>query len=147
MSIPAVPFWQHMPLEKMTREQWESLCDGCGKCCLHKLEDEDTREVFFSNVVCRYFNLDSGRCNHYEQRSTLRPDCVTLTIETLAEAHGLPATCAYRLLAEGRDLPAWHPLRTGEAASVIRSGNSVLGRVVPETAAEPWEHHLIDWVG
>ncbi len=146
MTRQRLPFWQRMTLDQLSPEQWESLCDGCGKCCLHKLEDADTRQVFFSNVACRFFDLESGLCRHYAQRSTLRPDCVQLTSEIVARTHWLPATCAYRLLAAGGDLPAWHPLLTGDPSSVLRSGNSVLGRVVPETAAGPLEHNLIDWV-
>jgi uncharacterized cysteine cluster protein YcgN (CxxCxxCC family) len=130
----------------MNREQWESLCDGCAKCCLQKLEDADSGEVFFTNIVCRLLDLERCRCTHYAQRSERVPNCVRVTPELLRDPYWLPSSCAYRLLAEGRELPAWHPLVSGTRQTVLSSGNSVQGRVVPETEADDWEHHLIDWV-
>ena len=130
----------------MTREQWESLCDGCAKCCLQKLEDVDTREIFYTNVACHLLDLDTCRCTDYPNRSRRVPTCVTLTLRDLEDPYWLPATCAYRLLAEGGTLPGWHPLVSGDAASVIMHGHSVGGRVISETEADDLEHHLIDWV-
>lgn len=130
----------------MTPAQWESLCDGCAKCCLNKFEDEDTGEIHYSNVACFLLDHASGRCQDYSNRSTRVPDCVTLTLETLATPGWLPQTCAYRLLAEGRSLPKWHPLVSGDANSVFDSGHSVLGRIVCETEADDPLLHLIEWV-
>jgi len=141
-----LPFWKSNPLSEMSREQWESLCDGCAKCCLQKLEDEDSGEVYHTNIVCRLLELDSCRCTQYARRSELVPNCVSVTPELLQSPYWLPSTCAYRLLAEGKELPDWHPLVSGSQQTVISSGNSVQGRVVPETEADDWEHHLIDWV-
>lgn len=140
------PFWKERPLSKLNREEWESLCDSCGKCCLQKLEDEDTGDVFFTNVVCNLLDLTCNRCTQYQERSRLVPTCVTLTLDDLLDPYYLPSTCAYRLLAEGQDLPAWHPLMSGDADTVERSGNSIRGRVVVERDADDWEHHLIDWI-
>ena len=139
-------FWETTPLADMTRQQWESLCDGCAKCCLQKLEDVDTQEVFFTNVVCRLLDEEACRCTNYEQRSVLVPNCVTLSLADLADPYWLPMTCAYRLLAEGNPLPSWHPLISGDADSVYRAGHSIRGRVVCETEADDLEHHLVDWV-
>lgn len=139
-------FWETTPLADMTRQQWEALCDGCAKCCLQKLEDEDTQEVFFTNVVCRLLDENACRCTNYEQRSVLVPNCVTLSLADLVDPYWLPMTCAYRLLAEGNPLPSWHPLISGNTDSVYRAGHSIRGRVVCETEADDLEHHLVDWV-
>ncbi len=146
--MPDAPpdFWKHSPLDSLSREQWESLCDSCGKCCLHRLEDEDTREIVFTNVACRFLDQERCRCSDYANRSVIVPDCVTITPEVLKDPYWLPSTCAYRLLAEGKDLPEWHPLVSGEPESVARSGNSVCGRVICETEADDLEHHLIHWI-
>ena len=146
MSESDLPFWKSRALHEMTRSQWESLCDGCAKCCLQKLEDADTGEVYHTNIVCRLLDLDSCRCTCYAHRSELVPNCVSVTPSLLQDPYWLPSTCAYRLLAEGRELPQWHPLVSGSRQTVISSGNSVQGRVIPETEADDWEHHLIDWV-
>ncbi len=146
------PFWMTTPLERMTREEWESLCDGCAKCCLVKLIDEEAPEddapeaTEYTNVACRLLDLKTCRCADYANRAARVPDCVTLTPEALPDvAHWLPGTCAYRLLWEGRDLPEWHPLITGEAASVHRAGISLAGTMVPETAVrdDDLEDHIV----
>ncbi len=139
-------FWQERPLSKLSRKEWESLCDGCGKCCLQKLEDEDTGDIYFTNVVCDLLNLECNRCTRYMERSVLVPNCITLTLDDLLNPYYLPSTCAYRLLSEGKDLPEWHPLVSGDIETVEHSGNSIRGRVVVESEADDWEHHLIDWV-
>ena len=140
------PFWKTKPLAEMTPNEWESLCDGCAKCCLQKLEDEDTREVFYTNVVCDLLDPDSCRCTHYPERSLRVPSCVTLTLTLLEDPYWLPPTCAYRLLAEGRPLPEWHPLVSGTIDSVELAGHSIRGRCVAEAEADDWEFHLIDWI-
>lgn len=130
----------------MTQAQWESLCDGCAKCCLQKIEDEDTREIYYTNIACDLLEPETCRCTHYAERSRRMPTCVTLTPEHLKDPYWLPPTCAYRLLAEGKDLPAWHPLISGDPRSVERAGQTVSGRTVPESEADDWEFHLIDWI-
>ena len=139
-------FWKRIALSEMNREQWESLCDGCAKCCLLKLEDEETRDIYFTNVVCDLLDTETCRCTRYAERSVLVPSCVTLTPTDLSDPYWLPATCAYRLLAEGKELPAWHPLVSGSSETVGLSGNSIRGRVVRESQADELEYHLIDWV-
>ena len=141
----AAPFWRTKTMAEMTAVEWESLCDGCGKCCLHKLEDSDTGEIAQTNVACRLLDLDSYRCGNYAKRSYLVPDCVVLTPKNVGELGWMPKTCAYRLLAEGKDLFAWHPLVSGNPDSVHKARVSVRGRAVSERVAGPLEHHLVDW--
>lgn len=129
----------------MTRAEWESLCDGCGLCCLHKLHDEDGR-VFYSNVACRLLDPGKCRCTNYAQRKDLVPDCVILTPKRVAVMDFLPATCAYRLVHEGKNLKPWHPLRSNDPDSVHKAGISARGRSVPERRAGDIGQHLIDWV-
>lgn len=128
----------------MTRAEWESLCDGCGKCCVHKLEDEDTGELMPTNVSCRLLNRRTGLCSDYKHRQAYVPECVRLTAENIRKIDWLPSTCAYLLLANGENLPDWHPLVTGDPESVHRAGQSVRGWTVSEDEAGDLEHHLID---
>ncbi|MCU7798445.1 MAG: YcgN family cysteine cluster protein [Candidatus Thiodiazotropha sp. (ex Myrtea spinifera)] len=139
-------FWKKTPLSRMSRSQWESLCDGCAKCCLQKLEDEETREIYFTNIACDLLDPETCQCTDYSERSVRVPTCVTLTMEHLEDPYWLPKTCAYRLLAENSALPQWHPLVSGDPQSVEASGHSIRGRTVPEAEADDWEFHLIDWV-
>ncbi len=127
MRDDARPFWQTKTLAEMSEAEWESLCDGCGRCCLVKLEDEDSGTIHFTDVGCRLFDGESCRCRDYPNRSRAVPDCVTLRPENIADLHWMPPTCAYRLLAEGKDLPEWHPLVSGRAESVVEAGVSVQG--------------------
>lgn len=143
----AAPFWKTTPLDRMTAEQWESLCDGCGRCCLHKLRDDETDAISHTNVACRLLDTDTCRCTDYARRRERVPDCVTLTPADLATIDWLPPSCAYRLLAEGKDLRPWHPLVSGDPATVHRSGASVSGRAVDERRAGPLEHHVVEWPG
>ena len=139
-------FWETVPLSAMTQRQWESLCDGCAKCCLEKLEDEDTKRIVYTNVACKLLDPDSCRCADYPNRSRIVSNCVTLTPAVLEDPYWLPATCAYRLVAEGKPLPDWHPLVSGDVASVVEAGHSIAGRVISEEDAGPLLHHLIEWV-
>jgi len=123
------PFWKTKALTQMTESEWESLCDGCGKCCMAKLIDEDTDEIHFTTVACRLFDSQSCRCSDYANRQDRVSDCVKLTPETVQEITWLPATCAYRLVADGKNLPSWHPLVTGLAKSTHDAGISMRGRV------------------
>jgi uncharacterized cysteine cluster protein YcgN (CxxCxxCC family) len=146
MTTAAEPFWKTRRLAEMTPEEWESLCDGCGKCCLHKLEDVDTGEVSYTNVACRQLDLGSCRCSHYGERERLVPDCLVLTAETVQEMDWLPETCAYRLVAAGKDLAWWHPLVSGDPETVHQAGISVRGRVISERRAGDLSQHLVDWI-
>ena len=137
-------FWE-LPLEALDREEWEALCDGCGRCCLHKLEDEDTGAVVETNVACRLLDHATARCSDYRHRKAFVPDCLRLTPKLVSEVPWLPPTCAYRRRAEGKPLPEWHPLLTGSPEAMIRAGVSVAGRVVGENDAGPLEHHIVDW--
>ena len=140
------PFWETTSLHHMTAEQWESLCDGCAKCCLEKFEEEETGRIVYSQVACTLLDLGTCRCRDYANRARQVSDCVTLTTAELARPQWLPETCAYRRLAEGRPLPRWHPLITGDPASVVEAGHSVRGRVIaPGPRIEPLMH-LIDWI-
>ncbi len=140
-----VPFWKRKTLTEMTREEWESLCDGCARCCLAKLEDEDTGEIAYTNVACRLLDHETCRCTKYAKRSLFVPDCITLTPDNVSRLHWMPSTCAYRLLAEGKDLPAWHPLVSGDPNSVHYAGISVRGRAVPERRAIDLEDYIVTW--
>jgi uncharacterized cysteine cluster protein YcgN (CxxCxxCC family) len=140
-------FWDHKSLAEMDQQEWESLCDGCAKCCLHKLEDEDSGEVFYTKVVCRYMD-EQCRCTEYQQRNVLVPNCVWLKPEDVAEFHWLPQTCAYRLVAQGKPLPDWHHLVSGDANMVHEAGISIKGRALSEDYVHPdgFEEHIIHWV-
>ena len=140
-------FWRQKTLAEMNREEWESLCDGCAKCCLHKLEDEDSGDVFYTNVACRYMD-DNCRCSEYPQRDRLVASCVSLKPEDVELFHWLPSTCAYRLVAEGKPLPDWHPLISGSQTSVHEAGISIKGRTLNEAYVHPegYEEHIIHWV-
>ncbi|QDH17158.1 YcgN family cysteine cluster protein [Swingsia samuiensis] len=141
------PFWHTTPLHKMSREQWESLCDGCGRCCLNKLRDDETEEVIYTSVSCRLLDTESCRCTDYLKRHRKVPDCVTLTPELLTDIDWLPPSCSYRLLRDGYDLPEWHPLRTGTSESVQKVGASAGGRCISERQAGPLEDYIVDWPG
>lgn len=143
-----MPFWKQKSLSQMTRDEWESLCDGCALCCLIKLEDDASNEVFYTRVVCKH--LDEGKCvcRKYERRTELVADCVSLKAENVHEFHWLPATCAYRLIAEGKDLKWWHPLVSGSRETVHQAGISVKDKVLSEEFVHPksYDEHIIDWV-
>ncbi|MET0180612.1 MAG: YcgN family cysteine cluster protein [Novosphingobium sp.] len=141
MSEPR--FWDK-PIEALTRAQWEALCDGCGQCCLHKVEDEDTGTIHPTNVACRLLNLGTGRCADYRHRKALVPDCLRLTPRLAREVEWLPPTCAYRLRADDRPLPEWHYLECGDRTAVRRAGVSVIGRAISEVLAGPLEDHIVE---
>jgi len=148
MTIPDVnkPFWQSKKLEEMTREEWESLCDGCARCCLIKLENVDDGEVYNTQLVCHLLDLETCRCTKYQQRSELVPTCVTMGPEDARSIPWMPDTCAYRLLAEGKDLPHWHPLVSGSQQTVIDECVSIHGTVIPENEVpeDEWEFYITD---
>jgi uncharacterized protein len=137
------PFWKTKSLKDMSRAEWESLCDGCGRCCLNKLEDEDTGEFHYTRAACRLLDCKTAQCTDYPNRAKKVHDCVTLTPENVGSLGWLPASCAYRLLDEGKPLPWWHPLVSGTPQTVIDAGISVSGQVYPEkgiTTEELWLH-------
>ena len=137
------PFWEQ-PLASLDRAQWESLCDGCGKCCLHKLEDELTGDVQPTNVACRLLDRGTARCSDYGNRRAFVPDCVRLSAGNVARLAWLPSTCAYRLRAEDKPLFAWHYLISGDPETVHQVGMSVRGWTVTEDEAGDLEHHLVE---
>ena len=138
-------FWER-PLDSLNRREWEALCDGCGKCCLHKLEDEDTGDFYETNVACKLLDLKTARCGNYANRRMFVPDCVRLTPAKALELPWLPATCAYRLRADGQPLPGWHYLLSGDRDAVHHAGASVVGKAISEEFAGPLEHHIV-WPG
>jgi len=148
MTDDDVPFWGRKRLAEMTDAEWESLCDGCGRCCLVKLEDEDTGDIYFTNVGCRLLDTGSCRCRDYQNRSAVVDDCVRLTATVVGEIGWLPPTCAYRLIDEGKALYWWHPLVSGDADTVHQAGISVRGRVPDLEDAVPegsLDERIVDW--
>ena len=139
-------FWETKKLAEMTAEEWESLCDNCGKCCLHKLEDEDTGKIAFTSVACRLINLNTCRCTRYNERTKLVAECLDIRKLDVEKYNWLPSTCAYRLLNEGKELPSWHPLLSGSLASVKRAGVLISSYAIKESMAMDLEHHIIEWL-
>ncbi|WP_299778068.1 YcgN family cysteine cluster protein [uncultured Roseobacter sp.] len=140
-------FWERKPLAKMTQKEWESLCDGCGKCCLNKLEDEESGAVALTRIACRLLDDSTCRCAHYDNRHQFVPDCIVLKPDNLdTHAYWMPETCAYRLLWQGDPLPDWHPLISGTAQSVHDAGVSVQGWTLSEfdIPEDEWEEHIIE---
>jgi uncharacterized cysteine cluster protein YcgN (CxxCxxCC family) len=135
-------FWT-LPLESLSRPEWEALCDGCGKCCLHKVEDDDTGEIYPTNVACKLLDLGTARCKDYRHRKAFVPDCLRLTPRLAATLEWLPDTCAYRLRAAGEPLPDWHYLLSGDPEAVHRAGASVVGKAISEDLAGPLEQHIV----
>jgi len=146
--MPVHVFWRAKKLHEMSPAEFESLCDGCGKCCLHKLEDEDSGDVFYTKVACKFLDHDSCKCQVYGERQQHVPDCVTLTPASVKDTYWLPETCAYRLIDEGIPLFDWHPLVSGDPDSVHKAGMSVAGQVVHEDSVNPddLEDYVVRWV-
>ena len=140
----STPFWVDLPLEALDSAQWELLCDGCGKCCIHKLEDEDTGDLYATNVACRMLDRREAQCRDYGNRRTHVPDCVTLTPALAKTIEWLPSTCAYVLRAEGNPLPEWHHLVCGDRQEIHRQGQSVRGWTVSEDDVVAMEDHILD---
>ena len=134
-----IQFWKHTPLDEMTVEEWESLCDGCALCCMHKIEDEDTNEVIYTDVACKLLDLSTCQCSDYTNRVSKVPDCLQLQANNIDDFEWLPDTCAYRRLANGQELLEWHPLVSGRPESVYEAGISVLGSAVSENEFENFD--------
>lgn len=138
-------FWKTKTLDQMSQEEWESLCDGCAKCCIFKFEEEETGHILQTDVVCKYLDLEVCRCTQYKKRKELVPDCISITPDNILQLKWMPETCAYRLLATGQALPDWHPLVTSDPKSARKAGKTVQGRVVSETEVDDIEEHIIGW--
>jgi uncharacterized protein len=147
MADPAHRFWLTVPMDDMSVEQWESLCDGCGRCCVIALEDEVTGETYHTDVACRLLDCATARCRDYPNRQRHVPDCIQITPETVGTLTWLPETCGYVRVYRGQDLPNWHPLRGGGLDGAVKAGVGVAGRVVSEAAVTEDELHLrlVDW--
>ena len=141
-----LPFWRRKTLSQMTRPEWESLCDGCAKCCLIKLEYDDTGEIDHTDIACKLLDLGTCRCSDYAHRQKRVPDCLSLDPRRVRRLKWLPSTCAYRLVAEGKDLYWWHPLVSGDPETVHQAGVSVRGRVISEDEGEKPEDRIVGWV-
>jgi len=143
------PFWKTKTLREMSTDEWESLCDGCGKCCLLRMEDADTAAVYVTDIRCKLLDAGTCRCKHYETRKEYVPDCVQLTPDNVSKLHWVPRTCAYRLLSEGKDLPDYHHLITGDRNTIHDVGMSVKDATVHELDVHPDEHphHITIWPG
>jgi len=141
-------WWNQKTLAELDAQQWEALCDGCARCCLHKLEDEDDGEVFYTRVRCRYLDENSCRCSDYPNRSVLVENCIRLDASSAGALEWLPATCAYRMRARGLPLEAWHPLVSGDPESVHRAGISIRGRCISDEYVHPdgYDEHIVQWV-
>lgn len=140
-------FWEDKTLAEMSTEEWEALCDGCGRCCLMKLEDEDTGDIYVSDVRCQLLDGETCKCTDYPNRQARVPDCIKLTLDNVTKIDWIPVTCAYRRIAEGKGLAWWHPLVSGDPETVAQVGVSVRGRTVNELDVKPgeWEEHVADW--
>ena len=139
------PDWINKSLSELSLSEWEQLCDGCGKCCMAKLQDEETNKIYYTNVACELFDINTCRCQDYAHRSDKVPDCLTLSLDRAHEFDWLPITCAYRLRANNQVLPAWHPLMTGKTSSTHDAGVSVKHKAVSIEQAGDLEHHLVEW--
>lgn len=144
---PRAGFWE-LPVESLTPKEWELLCDNCGRCCLKKLEDEESSEIAWTRVICRYHERDSGRCGCYAERTVKVPECMDVRQMSRADARWMPATCAYRLRFEDQPLPGWHPLLTGSDTALREAGIQVDERVLSEEYVHPmgYHEHVIKWV-
>jgi len=139
-------FWETKTLAEMTTAEWESVCDNCGKCCLNKLQDEDSGDIYFTSVVCNLIDLDSCRCTRYSERCTLVPECLDLKQHDFSDYTWLPSTCAYRLLTDRKKLPDWHPLISGNKESVQEVGVAISSYAMKESEVDNLEDHIIEWL-
>ena len=143
------PFWKTKTLAQMSESEWESLCDGCGKCCCLRMEDEDTAAIYVTDIGCKLLDNNTCQCKHYATRKKYVPDCVQLTPDNVQTLSWIPHTCAYRLINEGKDLPGWHHLISGSRNTIHDAGMSVIGQTVSEEKVPATEHlqHIVIWPG
>ena len=137
--------WLDKPLHELNLTEWEALCDGCGKCCMAKLQDVDTNKVYYTNIACKLFDASTCLCTDYSHRTQRVKDCVSLSLDRAHEFEWLPSSCAYRLRFYGKPLPTWHPLNSRNKDSVHTAGISMRGKSVSLEQAGPIEHHIVDW--
>ena len=139
-------FWERIPFKDLNQQQWESICDGCCQCCAHKLQDEDTDEIFKTNVVCQYLDTEKCQCTVYPERHQYVPDCIKITPDNAGTLTWVPETCGYRLLANGKPLPEWHPLETGDPLSAKKANRAVTGKVISEADIneEDFEDYIVE---
>jgi uncharacterized cysteine cluster protein YcgN (CxxCxxCC family) len=140
------PFWLSKTLEELTPREWDSLCDGCGLCCLNKIEYEDIQQIVYTNVACQLLDHETCQCTNYKNRKSIVPDCIQLDANKIRTMSFMPETCAYRLVAERKPLYPWHPLVSKNKESVHTAGISVRGRVISEDDCKNLEDHVVDWV-
>ncbi|WP_298770004.1 YcgN family cysteine cluster protein [uncultured Shewanella sp.] len=138
-------FWKTIPLVEMSQSQWESLCDGCGKCCLNKIIDDETETLYYTNVACELLEHQQGGCQDYAHRFSKVPSCTKVSMDNIAELTWLPNSCAYRRLYLGRELPSWHPLITGSKDAMQQAGIGINGRVIDEKQVEYLDDHIVLW--
>jgi len=143
VDVTKIPFWE-APLDSLDRAQWEALCDGCGKCCLNKVEDEDTGRIYPTNVACKLLDLQSCQCSDYRGRRAIVPECIRLTPNKIEDYVWLPSTCAYVLRATDKPLPEWHYLVSGDRQTIHDAGMSVQNRAISEVHAGPLENHIVE---
>ncbi len=148
MLLSDQPFWEKKTLATLTKQEWESLCDGCGKCCLIKLEDIDDGEVYYTSVACQYLNTSTCRCTVYPQRFKKVPACTSITIDNIHQLNFLPETCAYRRVAENKPLPNWHPLLCNNTTSMHKANASVKNKAISENkvSSDNLEDYIIDCI-
>ena len=148
IAMKEAPFWKTKKLNELSASEWEALCDGCGLCCLQKLEDEESGDIAVTAITCRYLDLSSCRCEDYANRSTMVPDCIPLTPQRVSEFYWLPETCAYRLIAGGQQLPEWHHLVCGDRNAVQQAGVGVSNFCVSEEYVHPqgWQDYILRWI-
>jgi hypothetical protein len=145
MADETLPFWKSKKLDEMSLQEWDSLCDGCAKCCLHKLEDQDSGDLAYTDVACHLLDIGACLCRNYAERTFVVPDCIELMPTNLSVLRWLPPTCAYRLINEGKELYWWHYLVSGSREDVHKEGISVRGRAVTESRAGNLEDHIVPW--
>ena len=139
-------FWEKKKLHQLSKGEWEALCDGCGKCCLIKLEDEDTGKIEYTNIACKLLSKNNCRCLKYNERHNLVKDCIKLDYKNIDKIKWMPRTCAYKLILEGKKLPEWHHLVSGDYKRMHKTGNSVKGKVIRENNSIDFENHIINWI-
>ncbi len=139
-------FWEKKKLHQLSKGEWEALCDGCGKCCLLKLEDDDTGKIEYTNIACKLLSKKNCRCLKYDERQNFVKDCIKLNYKNIDKIKWMPKSCAYKVLLEGKKLPKWHYLVSGDYNTIHETGNSVRGKIIKENNSIDIEDHIVDWI-